>query len=582
MDKVRVLKHHAFQEVTAELLNSIATTLFGMSDGIAQAFIAGFQNTDHLIFQDLDVTPDGSNLAVSCGLKGVFLYRTDAENSIWGVYKGTRPDKDTPYSEEILPLTAADPTNPRIDIIEAEIVEEDDVDYFQTVQMFNPGTETSFAQDQYTKRVRNVKLYIKDGTPASSPVAPAVTAGRMVVKEVYVGAAATSLSSANIISQAFDPDQSPWSISHQTILFPSIYDVASVFMKNPIWGSYAKVPSASSIYSMVKQAAYTSDLQENSVLDDNTQILGMSANRDGGIVVSSYKTTANAFRIYRSLGYGVAFTLSDTMAGLDDIGEIALFKNDYHYVAVRIAPDIIIRRSNGGAWADMFTIAGDMSRKSIGANADYIIVGTTNNILKSSDGSTWSTHSNAGSASVLRDVAMFGENKALLVYGVGPDHFQVFDLVSNVITPITPIDNSGVSTMYLCCDHGNNVLIVGASQNSTHLFWRSVDGGVSWSGVWERTGAEAGVAVPSIRYGNGVWFAVVGGSLYSSSDEGLKWYRVDRQAVFVSGAMRNVFFLRDYFAHVVDGGAVGDIMLRTQRSMNLLAPQHNVITAQYY
>lgn len=225
MDKVRVLKHHAFQEVTAELLNSIATTLFGMSDGIAQAFIAGFQNTDHLIFQDLDVTPDGSNLAVSCGLKGVFLYRTDAENSIWGVYKGTRPDKNTPYSEEVLPLAAADPTNPRIDILEAEIVEEDDVDYFQTVQLFNPGTETSFAQDQYIKRVRNVKLYVKTGVAAPSPVAPFATAGRMAVKEIHVAQNATSIVIGDIKSQPLDYLTSEWTTANPTKKFPSIYEV---------------------------------------------------------------------------------------------------------------------------------------------------------------------------------------------------------------------------------------------------------------------------------------------------------------------------------------------------------------------
>ena len=225
MDKIRVLKHYAFQEVTAELLNSIGTTLFGMSDGIAQAFIAGFQNTDHLIFQEFDVTPDGSNLAVKCGLKGVILYRIDAETSIWGVYKGTRPDKNTPYSQEILPLAAANPTQPRIDILEAEIVEEDDTDYFETVQLFNPATETSFAQNKYTKRVRNVKLYIKTGTPSATPIAPVATNGRMTIKEIYVGAGVTSITPANIISQTFDPSQSLWSRNHHVILFPAIYEV---------------------------------------------------------------------------------------------------------------------------------------------------------------------------------------------------------------------------------------------------------------------------------------------------------------------------------------------------------------------
>lgn len=225
MDKMRVLKHYAFQEVTADLLNSIATSLFQMSDGMAQAFIAGFENTDHLIFQDLDVTPDGVNLAIRCGLKGVLLYRTDAENCIVGVYKGTRPDKNTPYSEEIIALDPASITDPRIDLLEAEIVEEDDSDYFETVQMFNQVTETSFALNQYIRRVRNVKLYIKTGVAAPSPVAPLATAGRMAIKEIHVAQNATSLLITDIKSQPFDYLTSEWTAANPTKKFPSIYEV---------------------------------------------------------------------------------------------------------------------------------------------------------------------------------------------------------------------------------------------------------------------------------------------------------------------------------------------------------------------
>jgi len=224
MDKMRVLKHHAFQEVTADLLNSIGTSLFQMSDGMAQAFIAGFQNTDHLIFQDLNVTPD-TGLTVNLGLQGVFLYRLDQENSIVGVYKGTRADKLSPWTEEQLTFDPADPTNPRIDIIEAEIVEEDDPDYFETVQLFNNVTETSYAQNKYVRKVRNVKLYKKTGTPAASPVAPVATTGRFTLREVYIAANATSLVPANIIAQVFDPEFTNWTTNHGVIIFPAIYDM---------------------------------------------------------------------------------------------------------------------------------------------------------------------------------------------------------------------------------------------------------------------------------------------------------------------------------------------------------------------
>lgn len=234
MDKLRVLKHYAYQEVTADLLNSIATSLFTMQDGMAQAFIAGFQNSDHLIFQDLDVTPD-NDLSVRCGLKGVFLYRTGAEDCIVGVYKGYRPDRLTPYTEEVLSLDPADPTNPRIDIVEAEIIEEDDSDYFDTVQMFNQLTETSEAVLKYIRRVRNVKVYIKTGVAAVNPVAPVATAGRFAVKELHVAANATDLVQNDIINQRIIYQQTQWTQPlNKTRLFPSIYEVLTYVYENPL------------------------------------------------------------------------------------------------------------------------------------------------------------------------------------------------------------------------------------------------------------------------------------------------------------------------------------------------------------
>ncbi len=224
MDKMRVLKHYAFQEVTADLLNSIGTSLFQMSDGMAQAFIAGFQNSDHLIFQDLDVTPD-TGLTVNLGLQGVFLYRIDQQNCLVGVYKGTRVDKNSPWTQEQLTFDAADPVNPRIDIIEAEIIEEDDPDYFDTVQIFNNVTETSFAQNKYVRRVRNVKLYKKTGIPAVNPVAPLVTAGRMALREIHIGANASTISPTDIKAQPFDYTLSEWTAPNPTKAFPSIHDL---------------------------------------------------------------------------------------------------------------------------------------------------------------------------------------------------------------------------------------------------------------------------------------------------------------------------------------------------------------------
>lgn len=220
MDKLRVLKHYFLQEVTATLLNSVGDSLFTMSDHLAQ-ILAGFSDPRHIIVQDLDVTPD-TGLAVKAGLQGCFIYRQTTQDAILGVYKGTRPDQISPYVEESLAIATADPTNPRIDILEAEIVQEDDPDYYDTVFIFNNMTETSGPEQKYTKRVRNVKLYIKTGTPAAIPVAPAATAGRFTLREITVPALAVTISPGDIVAQTPPPIPSPWTFNHPVTLYPSL------------------------------------------------------------------------------------------------------------------------------------------------------------------------------------------------------------------------------------------------------------------------------------------------------------------------------------------------------------------------
>ena len=75
-------------------------------------------------------------------------------------------------------VPAADPTNPRIDLIVAQIV------------------DTQYGGASNTGEVVDVS-----GTPAASPVAPSAPANSLVLAQVYVGAGVTSITSANITDE---------------------------------------------------------------------------------------------------------------------------------------------------------------------------------------------------------------------------------------------------------------------------------------------------------------------------------------------------------------------------------------------
>lgn len=75
-------------------------------------------------------------------------------------------------------VPAADPTNPRIDLIVAQIV------------------DTQYGGASNTGEVVDVS-----GTPAASPVAPSAPANSLVLAQVYVGAGVTSITSGNITDE---------------------------------------------------------------------------------------------------------------------------------------------------------------------------------------------------------------------------------------------------------------------------------------------------------------------------------------------------------------------------------------------
>jgi hypothetical protein len=75
----------------------------------------------------------------------------------------------------VLSLTTADPTNPRIDLVCATVNDA-----------------------YYTGSLNNVVLQVVTGTPAGSPVAPALPANSITLATVAVGAGATAITNANI------------------------------------------------------------------------------------------------------------------------------------------------------------------------------------------------------------------------------------------------------------------------------------------------------------------------------------------------------------------------------------------------
>jgi hypothetical protein len=101
-------------------------------------------------------------------------------NSGWAAIVGTTQANMGTYvtyndASVVLSLTTADPTNPRVDLVCATVNDA-----------------------YYTGALNNVILQVVTGTPAGSPVAPALPANSITLATVAVGAGATAITNANI------------------------------------------------------------------------------------------------------------------------------------------------------------------------------------------------------------------------------------------------------------------------------------------------------------------------------------------------------------------------------------------------
>ena len=110
-------------------------------------------------------TPAGLSVVVDSGWSAI-VGTTQANMGTYVTYND---------ASVVLSLTTADPTNPRIDLVCATVNDA-----------------------YYTGSLNNVVLQVVTGTPAGSPIAPALPANSITLATVAVGAGATAITNANI------------------------------------------------------------------------------------------------------------------------------------------------------------------------------------------------------------------------------------------------------------------------------------------------------------------------------------------------------------------------------------------------
>jgi hypothetical protein len=110
-------------------------------------------------------SPPGMSVRVASGWAAV-IGTTQANMGAYTVFND---------AQDVLTITTADPTNPRIDLVCATV-----------------------RDAYYTGAFNDVILQVVAGTPAGSPVAPTLPANSISLATIAVGAAVTSIVTANI------------------------------------------------------------------------------------------------------------------------------------------------------------------------------------------------------------------------------------------------------------------------------------------------------------------------------------------------------------------------------------------------
>ncbi len=101
-------------------------------------------------------------------------------------------------TDTAVPITAADPTNPRIDILEIRPVQ---TPYNPKSRQFkDPVTEIITSDPTNTRLEYGFEAQVLPGTPGVTPSAPAATAGWIKLAEINVPATATSITAKDILT----------------------------------------------------------------------------------------------------------------------------------------------------------------------------------------------------------------------------------------------------------------------------------------------------------------------------------------------------------------------------------------------
>ena len=166
LQDVQTLQHRALLEATVLLASGGGTRRHGVVSGLQVTVLGG-----------------GMDVSVSAGLATIAAIAPTADDSAsqWVELE----------SAQTVTVGAADPVNPRWDVIEIEAA--DAVELSSLRDIFNPALGT-FTPATVEKRRRSTPtLYVTAGTPAAVPTFPSGSAGRLPLGYVYVPAVAVAL-----------------------------------------------------------------------------------------------------------------------------------------------------------------------------------------------------------------------------------------------------------------------------------------------------------------------------------------------------------------------------------------------------
>lgn len=166
---------HPAENTRLALAGSMGATIGAFSPAVANATLVGDPAHGRLLPTDLNVTQNGTpNMSVNVAAGAAWI--RGSESATQGAYHVV---SDAVVN---LPIATADATNPRLDLV---VVRVKDADY--------SGSDNE------------VVFEVVTGTPAGTPVAPAVPDNGLALALISVGAAASSIVTANITNYLGTP-----------------------------------------------------------------------------------------------------------------------------------------------------------------------------------------------------------------------------------------------------------------------------------------------------------------------------------------------------------------------------------------